>query len=349
MIVYGERLTHGTRGGHAARALLNVAGRVVSADHEGSGPARAAGRHERPRPARGRHAAQRRAGRRAGQPGRPRQRRDRRDRRRRRPRARCTSCTSTRCATCPAGARGARRSSRPTRSSRTPTSSARGCGSSPTSSSRPSPTPRRRARSRIPTGACSACARRSRGPTRCAPSGTSLADLAARLGHDLGDPERPDGLGEALRGGPVLRRPDARRARRARRALDRAPGRGAAGRRPTPARSASRSPPHAPTPNGALRLGTFRSIWAAPEVELSPALKFLRHDQRAELYPVDAERLGIAPRRARRRSAPTARSVNATAVLRTAVPEGSVFLEEGIAADSASELDGGGLVEVAPQ
>ena len=41
--------------------------------------------------------------------------------------------------------------------------------------------------------------------------------------------------------------------------------------------------------------------------------------------------------------------MNATAVLRTAVPEGSVFLEEGIAADSASELDGGGLVEVSPQ
>ncbi|HEV2060579.1 MAG TPA: NADH-quinone oxidoreductase subunit NuoG, partial [Solirubrobacteraceae bacterium] len=37
VIVYGERLTHGSRGGHAARALLNVAGRVVTAEHEGSG------------------------------------------------------------------------------------------------------------------------------------------------------------------------------------------------------------------------------------------------------------------------------------------------------------------------
>src|SRR6185437_7037045 len=29
-----------------------------------------------------------------------------------------------------------------------------------------------------------------------------------------------------------------------------------------------------PTGNGALRLGTYRPIWAAPEVEISPALKF---------------------------------------------------------------------------
>ena len=42
-------------------------------------------------------------------------------------------------------------------------------------------------------------------------------------------------------------------------------------------------------------------------------------------------------------------SVNAIAVLRTSVPEGSVFLEAGIAADSASELDGDGLVEVSPR
>jgi NADH-quinone oxidoreductase subunit G len=107
-------------------------------------------------------------------------------------------------------------------------------------------------------------------------------------------------------------------------------------------------PPHAPTPNGSLRLGTFRSIWAAPEVELSPALKFLRHAQRAELNPVDAERLGIS-HGGRVAVGSDGTTVNATAVLRTAVPEGSVFLEEGIADDSAAELDGGGLVEVTPR
>jgi len=97
-----------------------------------------------------------------------------------------------------------------------------------------------------------------------------------------------------------------------------------------------------------LRLGTFRSIWAAPEVELSPALKFLRHGQRAELNPADAERLGIS-HGAQVAVGSDGTHVNATAVLRTAVPEGSVFLEEGIAADSAAELDGGGLVEVLPR
>ena len=47
-------------------------------------------------------------------------------------------------------------------------------------------------------------------------------------------------------------------------------------------------------PNGKLRLGTFRSVWAAPEVGASPALQFLTPKQRVELSPADAKRLGIA-------------------------------------------------------
>jgi hypothetical protein len=39
--------------------------------------------------------------------------------------------------------------------------------------------------------------------------------------------------------------------------------------------------------------------------------------------------------------------VHATATVRAAVPEGSVFLETGLLADSASAIDGG-LVEVTP-
>ncbi|HEY1539326.1 MAG TPA: NADH-quinone oxidoreductase subunit NuoG [Solirubrobacteraceae bacterium] len=106
------------------------------------------------------------------------------------------------------------------------------------------------------------------------------------------------------------------------------------------------APPHAPTPNGDLRLGTFRSIWAAPQVERSPALKFLRQRQHAELSPVDAQRLGIA-HGDRVTVASDGSQVTAIATLRAAVPEGSVFLESGIGADSASELDPG-LVEIAP-
>jgi NADH-quinone oxidoreductase subunit G len=104
------------------------------------------------------------------------------------------------------------------------------------------------------------------------------------------------------------------------------------------------APPYAPTPNGDLRLGTFRSIWAAPEVELSPALKFLRAHQRAELSPIDAQRLGIG-HGDRVVVGSNGSRVSAIATLRAAVPEGSVFLESGIRENSATELDAG-LVEI---
>jgi NADH-quinone oxidoreductase subunit G len=107
------------------------------------------------------------------------------------------------------------------------------------------------------------------------------------------------------------------------------------------------TPPHGPTPNGALRLGTFRSIWAAPEVELSPALKFLRQRQRAELSPADAQRLGLV-HGDRVTVGSSGTRVHATVALRAAVPEGTVFLETGITEDSASELDVP-LVEVTPE
>jgi NADH-quinone oxidoreductase subunit G len=106
------------------------------------------------------------------------------------------------------------------------------------------------------------------------------------------------------------------------------------------------TPPYAPTPNGALRLGTFRSIWAAQEVELSPALKFMRQHQRAELSPADAQRLGVG-HGDRVIVGSNGHRVNATVSLRAAVPEGTVFLETGIPAESANALDAG-LVEVAP-
>ncbi|MBW3654358.1 MAG: molybdopterin-dependent oxidoreductase, partial [Actinobacteria bacterium] len=106
------------------------------------------------------------------------------------------------------------------------------------------------------------------------------------------------------------------------------------------------APLQAPAPNGALRLGTFRSIWAAPEVELSPALKFLRQHQRAELSPADAQRLGVAHGDRVSVGANGSR-VRATAVLRATVPEGTVFLERGIGEESATELEDG-LVEVSP-
>ena len=51
-------------------------------------------------------------------------------------------------------------------------------------------------------------------------------------------------------------------------------------------------PEPAPT-HGQLRLGSWRSLWAAPEVRISPSLQFLHPGSSVELAPDDARRLGI--------------------------------------------------------
>jgi NADH-quinone oxidoreductase subunit G len=89
--------------------------------------------------------------------------------------------------------------------------------------------------------------------------------------------------------------------------------------------------------NGALRLGTYRPIWAAPEVEVSPALKYLAVRQQIELAPEDARRLGIAHGDEVQITQNGTR-VDAKAMVRTGVPVGSAFLAEGIAAQSANTL-----------
>ena len=114
-------------------------------------------------------------------------------------------------------------------------------------------------------------------------------------------------------------------------------------------------PPAAPAPaapapasqNGHLRLGTFRSIWAAAEVEHAPALKFLAARQRAELSPQDAERLGVRNGERVEVGANGTR-VQATVALRHDVPAGTVFLEENVAEQGANLLSGQELVEVRP-
>jgi NADH-quinone oxidoreductase subunit G len=99
-------------------------------------------------------------------------------------------------------------------------------------------------------------------------------------------------------------------------------------------------------PDG-LRLGAVPSLWASRETEHAPALRFLRPEQRAELSPQDAERLGVRPGD-RVEVAQNGTSVNAVAALRTAVPAGSVFLIQGTADDNANALTNGGreVVEV---
>jgi NADH-quinone oxidoreductase subunit G len=105
--------------------------------------------------------------------------------------------------------------------------------------------------------------------------------------------------------------------------------------------------PPPPSPAGAdgrFLLGTFRSVWAASEVEVSPALRFLHPRQRAELAPADAQRLGLLEGD-RVVIGSNGTSVRATVALRAAMPPGSVFLQNAIPEDSASTLEGP-LVEV---
>ncbi|HEX4805614.1 MAG TPA: NADH-quinone oxidoreductase subunit NuoG [Conexibacter sp.] len=91
------------------------------------------------------------------------------------------------------------------------------------------------------------------------------------------------------------------------------------------------------SPNGVLRLGAFRSIWASPEVENAPALKFLARKAAIELNPADAERLGIENGERVTVSA-DGRSVTATAALRGNAPAGTAFLDAGLPDGGAAEL-----------
>jgi NADH-quinone oxidoreductase subunit G len=96
---------------------------------------------------------------------------------------------------------------------------------------------------------------------------------------------------------------------------------------PQPGEVAAPSTPEAgPQANGRLRLGTYRSVWAGPEVEASPALRFLRARTRVELSPADAQRLGVFDGDKVVVGSDGA-AVEAVVSLRAAVPPGSAFLE----------------------
>jgi NADH-quinone oxidoreductase subunit G len=95
--------------------------------------------------------------------------------------------------------------------------------------------------------------------------------------------------------------------------------------------------PGAAPANGRLRLGTFRSIWNATEVRVSPALRFLHPKLRLEISPADAQRLELF-QGDRVVVGSDGHTVDATVALRDTMPEGSVFME-------TNALDGP-LVEV---
>src|SRR5947209_18630076 len=87
--------------------------------------------------------------------------------------------------------------------------------------------------------------------------------------------------------------------------------------------------------DGQLRLGRYRPIWAAPEVELSPALHYTIARQLLELSPEDARQLHIANGE-RVVVSQNGTRLNATAHIRTGVPAGTAFLADGIANASAN-------------
>ena len=69
------------------------------------------------------------------------------------------------------------------------------------------------------------------------------------------------------------------------------------------------------------------TLWSGPEIEHSPSLRFLATGPRAELSPRDAARLGVENGDEIQLSVDGEQAV-ATASVRSAVPEGSVFVTD---------------------
>ena len=97
--------------------------------------------------------------------------------------------------------------------------------------------------------------------------------------------------------------------------------------------------PPPPPGSGALRLGVHRPIWASPDVEVSPALKFLVARQHAELSPVDAQRLGLREGETVE-VASNGTAVQATVAVHSEIPAGTVFLADGLGENSANAFTG---------
>ncbi|MGZ6706170.1 MAG: NADH-quinone oxidoreductase subunit NuoG [Solirubrobacteraceae bacterium] len=106
-----------------------------------------------------------------------------------------------------------------------------------------------------------------------------------------------------------------------------------------PERGAEAEVPAAAQANGRLRLGTFRSVWNSEAVRVSPALRFLHPKPTLEMSPADAQRLKLF-QGDRVVVGSDGATVDATVTLRDATPEGTVFME-------TNALDGwAGLVQV---
>jgi NADH-quinone oxidoreductase subunit G len=98
-------------------------------------------------------------------------------------------------------------------------------------------------------------------------------------------------------------------------------------------------------PNGGLRLGTYRNLWAGEVTDRNVALRFLAPEQQIELAPADAERLELSNGdQVEVRS--NGSSVRARVALRERMRPGAAFLIEGTAENNANALNGAETVEV---
>ncbi len=105
-------------------------------------------------------------------------------------------------------------------------------------------------------------------------------------------------------------------------------------------------PGRAPAPsNSALRLGTYRDLWADEITELNPALRFLTPKQTLEIAVSDGEKLGLEDGDQVVVSS-NGDSVEAKVALRERLRPGGVFLIEGLKEQNANLLAGAVTVEV---
>jgi NADH-quinone oxidoreductase subunit G len=122
--------------------------------------------------------------------------------------------------------------------------------------------------------------------------------------------------------------------------------RDAAANLPTPGEAPQAARPAvSPPADGRLRLGTYRDLWAGDVTELNPALRFLAPDQRLELAPADAERLGVRHGQPVEASS-NGHSLRAHVAIRQRMRPGAGFLIEGTAENNPSLLAGAETVEV---
>ncbi len=84
-------------------------------------------------------------------------------------------------------------------------------------------------------------------------------------------------------------------------------------------------------------LGAAPSLWAGPEVEHSPSLRFLDTGPLVLLSPADAGELGVREGELAEVHA-DGDSVQATVVVRTGVPAGSIFLSPLTLAEGPAEV-----------